>query len=777
MLRTAILNAVFLIFGLILGALFFGDSSGGDGELAPRDPGAETIELAGPERLVGQDLPTGDEDGANEDDEGGVESPGTPESESPVDTGELARVLDRIPREPAEERGQETITGRVLTPEGQPMEGVLVRAYSRRIFRNAGMSRRRKGLGVLEDASLESKVASMVKTHRNALRNRRESRTDRNGEYVLSGLRKVDDVQYYLNAFAQGYEIRSKQRSSSGYYNAGDRVDFEAKAVIDISVEILLPGGESPDTATVHYTPMLSGKGRSSSPWNPEDPIIQLNPGHYVLEASATTESGEEFKSEKQELNLVAGQPPGPIRFQLAGRAGIRGQVIFAEGQEFPHMYVCLLPGASGQNAPRDVWLRNGKRDTIDPRDPAFSFKDLAPGLYSLGYSIDLRSGVFLVDTIEVSDHSVQRDIEIPPFEPTEYVIVWVLAPDGEVLDDARVSTGYRFHRGLRSANALKRDDGSFFSVHALPPDGEEDEDLDYYVRVSSREFGEKEVKYRPGEIEEIHVQFVEPAMLEISLPGYAGSRAEGLLSLSLSQVSEDKTRRSHGTRIRSETALDGRGRQTFGPAEPGKYELVLTVQPDRSFRIPVTSQTISLESGFSSLDVSLPELYDLTVLFPDDIPASTQLRITFKQFSESGTRHYGASKVVGKDARVELKNLPRGEYKFSISGTTNEMEVALTGDREVLFEPVIPNAFRVKPTDAEGYLASTGIKNGDLIIGYDQTSIEGATEINNFYQAIHRRASATLVILRGNQRLEIVVNPRKMMGRNGGGSLYPTQR
>ncbi|MCH7708151.1 MAG: hypothetical protein IH884_06660 [Myxococcales bacterium] len=67
------------------------------------------------------------------------------------------------------------------------------------------------------------------------------------------------------------------------------------------------------------------------------------------------------------------------------------------------------------------------------------------------------------------------------------------------------------------------------------------------------------------------------------------------------------------------------------------------------------------------------------------------------------------------------FERLPAGKYKLSMSdemGLGGEMKVVVDGDLTVIFDPKELNALLVSITDDASYLATVGLRDGDLIIG-----------------------------------------------------------
>jgi hypothetical protein len=312
--------------------------------------------------------------------------------------------------------------------------------------------------------------------------------------------------------------------------------------------------------------------------------------------------------------------------------------------------------------------------------------------------------------------------------------------------------------------------------------DDDEDAEADdganwrYYVRVSTKNYGRKEIEYERGERSEITVQFVEPATLEVTIAGYVGSGREGAVELSLAKADSGE-RESHGVHSSREQKIDAQGRQVFGPVEPGAYEIVVTAKTERFSSIPIDRIPITLRAGRNVATVGIPELYNLTVIVPDP-PPRARLRL---QPVPRRPGWWGTNETVNKEGRAEFSNLPAGEYKLQMSGPTmgGIMHISIPAHREVRFEPKPINALEVTIEDPEGELAKAGFQTADIIIGVNGTQFKDMFQLQSAFMGAMSKGPATLLVSRGGRELELKLDLRKMMEDRGGmgGELEPTSR
>ena len=146
-----------------------------------------------------------------------------------------------------------------------------------------------------------------------------------------------------------------------------------------------------------------------------------------------------------------------------------------------------------------------------------------------------------------------------------------------------------------------------------------------------------------------------------------------------------------------------------------------------------------------------------------------------------------GSNKRFDKDGRAEFSALPPGDYVVRIFGSKamGEMRVTLPGPSEVRFEPRPQTALFVQLRGKDGYLATVGLQAGDIIIGADGEEFTAEKPPHSIRAVPAEGAEGaqppekTLIVIRGNQRLSITVDPTKLWGnpRETGGFLREIPR
>jgi hypothetical protein len=679
----------------------------------------------------------------------------SPPSLSEGERQDFRRVLDLVPA-PEFSTGSGTITGRVSTPDGEPLDGVLVRAARQRTY----PYRYKRGKGPPEADGPEDRLREYAERLHYEHGNRREAVTGSEGGFTLTEI--ADDAEYRISAWKRGYEIRA--RPSSRKYRAGDKVELLAKPLALVPVEIVLPAGGPPEEAKIE---IRVGTGTQRQGWTPDEKEIGLEPGTVSIRAVGGEEG--EFASEEQEVEVDVENPPSSLTFRLEARPGIRGRVTFPEGQEYSYGEVSVLRILPGKEADPQRLVREGQRKTVySYRDGKFLFLDLPAGSYLLGLVMNRRD-VVASASVEVSGGMVVHDLVAPAPDPEDSVVVRAEGPDGKLVTDLYLTTGYTGPKGSGTGVALntRLPDGTFRVAHHVVQEEHEDPDVRHWINVRSNRFGAQRVEYDRASTRELTVRFEAPATLEVTLDGYLGTEYEGVVRLSLREASKGGSGSYYSSYYGGsrQNPLSAEGKQKFGPVQPGDYVISVGLQMERYGSRTVATVPVALKSGANRETVSLPALYTLTVLL--DAKDGSQVYIR----QQGG--YTSASKKV-KDGRAVFEKLAAGDYTIHAQG--KQMVVKIPGQTEVRLEGQAMNAYRVSITDPKGNMAQAGLQDGDVIIGIDDTEFEDTSQMWAAVTLAKSKKSVTLTLIRGNARHRMSVDFGKIYQHpQAGGSLQYT--
>jgi hypothetical protein len=650
--------------------------------------------------------------------------------------------------------GTGRITGRVTTPTGDPIAGVLVRSEPELSYPRDG----REGLGPPGGRDPRARRDAEIADLRDRLGSRREARTDTDGSFTIEGL--PEDGRFRLTAWRRGYSIEAGRRGRSRY--PGDHVVLFARKLVLVPVQVVGPDDRPVERAHIWMEGAAHADTRS---WSPGEPEVGFPPGRWRVRAVA----GEhlELASEEMDLTIDLAKPPESIRLHLAPRSGIRGRVRFPEDPQITSVEVSAVRLRDGTPPAPELLENTGLSEDVDPWwTRTFSFLDLAPGRYLVG----LRAGrgpFVACETVEVGREVVVLDLTLPPPGSDALIEVRVEGPDGAPLTEVSFLRGYEYGSQTVSRNGLPTPTapGRFrmatlpqYRFHPMPASC-------HWIQVTSNLYGSKRVHYQAGKMGDFTVRFEAPATLEVSLEPYRNTSLEGAIDLKLVGIATSES----GPVTRVEYRFGGRvnpeGRRRYGPLQPGRYEIeVEDTGGDRDRHIATVNLT--LVAGMNRKTIELPSLHSLTVLVPGEEGADVMLM----PFGGAG-RFSVRAKV--EDGRVVFDRLGPGDYQVYVSTLHKRIEVTVPASGPVRFEPRSPNMLRVSIRDATGYLAKAGFEDGDIVVRVDEIEFEHPVRILMYLQACQSKKETVLTVRRGDAVHHIAVAPGRLPPHKSAGGQF----
>jgi|GEM_PF-6513188 len=361
-------------------------------------------------------------------------------------TAALAAAVEALELAVPEGRGR--ITGRVRTKDGAPLAGAVVRGWTPR---DVPSTRRSDGapplLSVVEGfraAALHAKWTAATQ---------RETRSDADGSYALS---ELVDAEYYVSAWAKGYELRPSGR---GRASDGGVVDFVASPVLTVPISVLAPDGNSRARATVRWS-LPKGGGGGGAEWTADDPRIAIEPGTW----SVTAAVGEEMRSKP--VLVTVGSTPDPVVLRLEVRNAIQGTVSFdAADKDWAHLFVTARrQGASAKDS--------ASAQSARPPDWSFRIEDLEPGHYDVSVALTEHAPL-ATQRVHVDGGTVKVALTIPRIGLTQVLEAGVYGPDGTALGEEDVSFTLIERREGNSTGIgtrpVRRADGTFLIPLSSP--------------------------------------------------------------------------------------------------------------------------------------------------------------------------------------------------------------------------------------------------------------------------------------------------------------------
>jgi len=684
-----------------------------------------------------------------------AEPPPEPPAPSAADHDTIVAWIRAFPA-PEPERGDGVLSGTVTRKDGTPIPDVLIRAVPRP--RNRGTPARYTGRPP-EDPDLVELVRETVTSRLRRVASRRETRTDAEGRFRLTGLA---DHPHSVHAYREGYRF-SLAGANQWRVALGSELAFTGNPSMQVKLRVLLPDGVPAESAQL--TVGSGDRTQSGRHWTAASPRIELGPGTWTL----TAEAGQhrEYRSAATEVVVEEGRKTPPVELRCEEIRGIRGRVRFPEGEKGTSCEVAAMPVAAGSTISPDR-LRNARRKThVWPNRPEYRLADLPAGSWLVGVLV--RDRVVVHDTVEVGAGMAVLDLTVPPPDPSEYVEVTVLGPDGRPVANASFGTDYEVdgsHSGGGS-RVQEIEPGRWRVWHHRKPENY-DEGGTWGITARTKEYGSKTIRYDRKSTRSLTFRFEAPAVLTVTVEGYVGSGFEGRLRLDLRKPKEGGGWSGAG----GGGAISAQGVKKFGPVPPGDYSLAVRVV--REGRRGVTAETIplTLKSGGNAETVRIPKLHTLTVI-TEDLPEDTRLTIRARRggrFDFDGKRP--------ENGRVVFEDLPAGEYVVQTHEDIQMMFVRVPGRSVVRFEPVTLNALEVSVRDPDGGLAKAGLREGDLVIGVNGEEFEDMIHMQSLLMRSARGGDAKLIVLRGARRLEVTLDLMKTMrGGDRGGDLDPATR
>ena len=769
------------LLGLLIGAacasgaafLFFaGDGGQQTARAAPLSAGPTVANAAHPQQ-VGEDWSSA-----------GDESQRTSVAQAPsskvaveVDPGRVDHLLaQQAGLESTRTTGTGSIWGVVRDTAGAGLAGVIVRARGSGNTTPRAESSAAVGSAAPALHDLEEALRLAVDEFQESRANLHESTCDANGAYRFADL---PEGTWTLDAYLRDWVISSVAGARDVALES--QVDFEAKPVVSVQVAVLLPNGSAASTAVIQ----CSGEGyrERNFAWSPAEPSLRLTPGHFDLVALsgeiATPRGGAfDLKSEPQTIELDPVAPAPALRFELEGRAGVRGRLSMPrDGITGDTPRVFLLP--LGQGAEPDLAaLGTSEQNAYARSGQEFAFLDLLPGHYVVGASRSWSGEILTHAVVEVRDTIVRQDLTLPPFDPTKHLIVAVTDSEGRSLSDVEFSYRHEYANGSSSGGVqkLRTADDHYVILFGSEMHGayfsEESSKDEFSLEISHKKHGSKSVALQPGQTE-LQVSFTSPARVEVTVAGFAQSSLQGRLSVALVRESEDQ---SHSYSRRGDEQPSSGGLAVFEAVEAGQYVLHLRLQPKSSSgrysgsSQSLLSQPVTLVPGENALQVALPALYELVVSFPDGEEGTTfQL--------SPGTDGNGQMRAeLDAEKRVLFPEVAAGHYTLQCWSPYAQMEIDVPCG-VVIFQPRVVNALRVRILDAAGALATAGLLDDDLIVALDGEEFETEEDVFALYR---RKKPLALTVLRAGQRLDLAAMELSMRDFDPdamGGSLEPTSR
>lgn len=561
-------------------------------------------------------------------------------------------------------RGAGVISGRATDLRGRPLSGVLIVAEP---FAEEVWSKSSKIPVAPPVVSLERQVREYAARTAGARRRSRRARTGNDGTYLLPGL---PDGKYLVRAYAEGHRVDTQRGHFQAVAESGDSVDFVARAIARIPVAVTFEDGSVPERAWLRWkrTTATGGSRAASEDWTTRSPWIELEEGNYTLSASAADRS--RAQSAPSSFSVRAGVEPPEVSFRIERKPGLRVTAVPPEGfaKIGPKIYVMRFSGAE---PPAEDLLRSSRvrsHDDSNHRNVTRYF-NLEPGRYLVGAERSAGAGFCIKQVVDVTRAAQEVTLQLPEPDPAHHLLVRATDPEGTTLP--RVGWGMAHHSqyGWRhyGAKGWRRDDGVTFVVIPAEVKGVEGERL---VTARHDSYGFAEAAIAGAGVTTL--RFAEPAFVDATLEGYAGSGFEGRFDVYIHHP--------HLGYLARGKQPDGKGAVQFGPLQPGSYLLGLD-KPDALHGNPkLAAEGVTLRSGRQRVSLAIPPLHSLRVRWRGEGKPGYILR----GLDDSSAMFHAA---VDDEGTGLFRDVPPGRYVIHVANLKQEIPdrvVTIPGTSEV---------------------------------------------------------------------------------------------
>jgi hypothetical protein len=570
------------------------------------------------------------------------------------------------------------------------------------------------GDGPPPDRDLNERVADFIEGIERSRAMRREATSSAAGEFTIDGLL---EEPYAVQAYLAGFTINAEQQEAQHRARPGDWIDFTASPVVVVPVDVRMPDGSTAARAQLRIRRQNSSTGQL---WTADTPELRTAPGSYAIRATAGDR--DELRSEEKNVVLAEGVTPAPLSFRLEARTSIRGRVKVPRGYATDSLTIFAVRW-SGTAAPSESVLLGGQNMWASTWNGyRFEFHDLSAGKWTVGAGN--WESVFATATVEVTAGAIANvEIEIGD-AGADGLVVRLVGPGGTAVTgaDLHVFAAVDPWEATKVPTVRPRKDGAWVVVPRKDsPSGRE-----WMLSIHSESYGDKLVALPASLAGEFRVDFAEPASLDVTVTGYAGSGLEGRLRVDARPMSAGKdvqARYHYG----SDDSIGPEGRRTIKPLQPGRYRVQLSFRRERWQAAPLERVEVDVAPGANAVSIPAPVVHTLVVIL-EGSPESTHVGLARVGATQSDEWHHSSRS--GADGTATFEGLTAGSYRITLygpkSGRNQSMKVTVPTGGPVRFKEDAETALLVKVLDAEGYLASAGLQQGDVITGVDGASFDG---------------------------------------------------
>jgi hypothetical protein len=569
--------------------------------------------------------------------------------------------------------GSGVIRGTVKTEAGEPIPGVEIRAFA---YTPPEWNAETKGR-TFDEIPLDETLRQTVRNRRWWEASRKTATTAADGTFELTGLAEVN---WSVSAHSEGYTFTAPAGGTDPA-RAGQRIQFVASRSVKFDLVLRLPDGTSPRRARVSWT-VPGSNGTTGSEWWPGAEFMEMKPGKWRV--SATGGDDVRFASPPTDVELRPGMDP--LVLTLRPRAGI--VVVAKRPEDLAALRVRFFLARAEGSDPTDDELRTSKT-RVSPFDdegvPDELFQQMQ-GTWSVGDRrsfLDLEPGRWVVAAgfdgaalgrrvVTVGEGAVECEIAVPAPDPSQFVEVRVIGPEGAAPASVRLEWEYRAAResASYSAEAIARG-GGVWQVRRVgagdrPQSSEWSGPRDlggrWYLQASVDGFVREEAEAAPGAAR-VEIRLRVPAIAVVRLTGLP----PGIDTKRFVPTMEDE---GHAY-ISAETGPVTR----LGPVAPGRHQISLSVSVGQWSTLRIERRAVDLVAGENVVEFAVPQLHPLDL----DLGALQGARRCSLEPVIDGSDPDSAYVELDDAGRAKLDLVPAGRYRLRVDEKEHEFSVPQT--------------------------------------------------------------------------------------------------
>ena len=602
----------------------------------------------------------------------------------------LAPVVERDGKDrstsPLEIEGEiawtESVKGRAVDPQGNPLQGVTVVVQAENTLRRAiYYLNQGEPIGQAYDGPMpiEEALQKTRESHQRRQRSVREATTDASGAFEVVGL---PSGKHTVQAFADGLFFASAEVFT------GASVRLIGRPIGIFALDVRLPDGTAPDEASIRAVGSTLAFGTRAIPasiaradasprfyrWSPDEPEIRLPDRAATFSVLAGSverldwrDHVSDFVSEEMTIDLGR-DGDGPHRVQLEKRSVLRVHVEDRSGLDVPlESWVKVVPEERAAADPAGA-LADAPKLKRGSMSGAYAATGLVPGTYVVAVG---RGGgePEVMDSVRVRGGALEHRVTLGKVDTDRYLIVRCVGPDDEPLDG--VGFGGRSAKGdglfdWVTVQSVERGHGEYWLSFESRDGQSLPADRSISLKANSGQHGELE-KTVAIDDRGVEFEFLRASSITVLVDGDLSSG----FHVSVTRQGEDggsPARIAPRIHAGSNERVGADGRVRFSRLQPGRYLVSLSSKSGRfGLSRALSSQRVTLGTSEAEVRFTPPRLHTVEVYGPG-LPPGTRLILRAKTESADPLAAF-LSEVIGEDERAVFRNVREGDYTLALMG------------------------------------------------------------------------------------------------------------